>query len=194
MKAIRDADTYYQQMPYGAQLALLREIALETGVQETLKWGSPVYTVNGKNVFGIMAFKTHFGLWFFNGVLLSDPARVLTAAQQSTKALRQWKFKPGEPIHRNLVLGYMKEAIANQEKGLALKPQKKPEYGIPAVLEAALKNDAELSEGFRRLTPFRQREYCEHIGTAKMEKTQYTRLKNCIPLILKGMGLHDKYR
>jgi uncharacterized protein YdeI (YjbR/CyaY-like superfamily) len=37
-----------------------------------LKWGIPTYTVNGKNLVGIGAFKTYVGLWFFNGSFLKD--------------------------------------------------------------------------------------------------------------------------
>ena len=49
-------------------LTILRDIVNTTEVEETIKWSAPVYTVNGKNVIGIGAFKNHFGIWFFNSV------------------------------------------------------------------------------------------------------------------------------
>ena len=60
-------DTYYKkEHPFRDGIALLREIALTTEADEDFKWSIPVYTVNGKNVFGICNFKTHFWVWFFN--------------------------------------------------------------------------------------------------------------------------------
>ena len=44
------------------------------------------------------------------------------------------------------------------------------------------------------LTPGRQREYNDHVGSAKREATQLARLDKIRPLVLAGKGLHDKYR
>ena len=46
-------------------LKLLREIINSTELEETIKWNAPTYTLNGKNVIGLGAFKNHFGIWFF---------------------------------------------------------------------------------------------------------------------------------
>ena len=50
------------------------------------------------------------------------------------------------------------------------------------------------SVSFDSLTPFKQKEYSEHIGSAKQEKTRISRLEKSIPLIAEGKGLNDKYR
>ena len=47
------------------ELVRLREILNSTGLEEGVKWGGPCYTANGKNVVGLGAFKSYFGLWFF---------------------------------------------------------------------------------------------------------------------------------
>ena len=62
------------------------------------------------------------------------------------------------------------------------------------ILKEAFKNDTLLEKSFKKLTPGKQREYAEHIGGAKREATQQSRLEKAIPLILKGEGLHDKYK
>ena len=75
-------------------LQKLRRIILSTGLQETVKWRSPVYTVNNKNVVGIGAFKSYAGIWFFHGALLKDTQGKLINAQEGrTIALRQWRFQ-----------------------------------------------------------------------------------------------------
>ena len=62
-------------------LVVLREIMASTELQETVKWGIPTYTINDKNVVSISAFKKYVGVWFFNGVFLSDPVNILINAQ-----------------------------------------------------------------------------------------------------------------
>ncbi|WP_373072513.1 YdeI family protein [Zeaxanthinibacter enoshimensis] len=188
-------EAYYEkEQPFKEALGILRELAIKSGAGETLKWGSPVYTVQGKNIFGIMAFKEHFGIWFFNGVYLKDPLGVLHTGQEKTKAMRHWKFNSTEDIDQNAVLAYMKEAVKNQEKGLEWKPERTEHTIIPALLKNALESDPVLKESFGKLSPYKQREFCEHIETAKQDKTKQRRLEKSLPMIRKGVGLHDKYR
>ncbi len=86
---------FAKERPFKSGLALLRELALKTELQETFKWSTPVYTIDGKNVLGITSFKDHFGVWFFNGVFLKDPKNVMVNAQEGkTKSMRHWKFTP----------------------------------------------------------------------------------------------------
>ena len=47
---------------------------------------------------------------------------------------------------------------------------------------------------FNNLTRYKQRKYCEHIVTAKREATKTSRLEKIKPMILQGVGLHDKYK
>lgn len=173
----------------------LRKIALSTQLLETLKWGSPVYTIDNKNVLGIMAFKNHFGLWFFNGVFLSDPKSVLENAQQGkTKAMRHWKFKSVDEIDQATVLAYIQEAIENQKKGMTVKPTRKKEIIMPKLLKDCLQADKDLDKKFAVLTSYKQAEYCEYISEAKQQKTKESRLQKIIPMISAGLGLNDKYR
>ena len=191
------ADSYFEkEQPYKSEIAVLREIALSTELEETVKWEAPVYTVNNKNVMGIMAFKSHYGLWFFNGVCMSDPENVLENAQEGkTKAMRHWKFYSGDAIDKSLIRDYMLEAIENQKRGLELKPErKKTETSIPELLQNALDSNPEFKSNFERLTPYKQREYCEYIDSAKQEKTKTTRLEKILPMIAEGIGINDKYR
>ena len=191
------ADSYFEKdQAFKSEIAELRAIAQTTDLEETLKWGAPVYTVQNKNVLGIMAFKSHYGLWFFNGVYLSDPENVLENAQEGkTKAMRHWKFYEGDTIDKSLVREYMLEAIENQRRGLELKPEKKKKSTIvPELLQQALDSDSALKNSFEGLAPYKQREYCEYIDTAKQEKTKTSRLEKILPMISEGIGFNDKYR
>jgi uncharacterized protein YdeI (YjbR/CyaY-like superfamily) len=58
-------EAYYElEHPFKEGISILRDLAVKTKVVETLKWGSPVYTAEGKNVFWIARFKNHFGLGY----------------------------------------------------------------------------------------------------------------------------------
>lgn len=175
-------------------LTMLRSFLLSTELEEALKWNSPVYTLNGKNVIGLGAFKHHFGIWFFNGVFLKDEHQLLEQAQDKTKSLRQMRFTSVSEINKTAVISYVKEAIENQKLGKILKPEKKTDITIPELLDVLLKSNTELQEKFNSLAPYKQREYAEYIETAKREITKQSRLDKITPMIIQGLGLNDKYK
>lgn len=189
---------YAKEHPFKEGINELRELALKTEADEALKWGSPIYTVDNKNVFGVLRFKDFFGVWFFNGAFMSDPKNVLRNAQEGkTKAMRHWNFTSIGEIDKKGVLGYMKEAIQNQKEGKVLKPTKSKSnksLKIPEPLSTALKEDSKLKAAFANFTPYKQKEFCEHIEGAKQEATKLRRLNKIIPMIKEGVGLNDKYR
>ncbi|MEH6747370.1 MAG: DUF1801 domain-containing protein [Maribacter arcticus] len=175
----------------------LRLLVLKCGLIETFKWSFPTYTFDNKNIVTICKFKSHFGIWFFNGVFLSDSMKILENAQEvKTKAMRHWKFKSLEEIDKTTVREYITEAIENQKKGLHLNLIRKTndKLILPSKLSSVFKKKYELRNAFQSLTLAKQREYAEYIETAKQEKTKLSRLHKAIPLILEKKGLNDKYR
>ena len=185
---------YSRDHPFREGINLLRKAVLKSPVTERLKWGAPVYTVKGKNVLGIMAFKNHFGLWFFNGVFLKDPHKVLESAQEKTRGMRHLRYRSVEEVDLDIVEAYVGEAVENQLRGLEIAPEKKKTTTIPERLQRALDQDESLKEKFGAFTPYKQREFCEYITSAKRENTKDSRLQKILPMIEKGIGLSDKYR
>ncbi|WP_340074918.1 YdeI/OmpD-associated family protein [Leptobacterium sp. I13] len=178
-----------------AELILLRGILKTLGMNETIKWGAPVYTIDGKNIVGLGAFKSYVGLWFFQGALLKDEKKVLVNAQEGkTVAMRQLRYNSITAIDESLVKNYVLEAIQNQKKGREIKPVKNKPLTIPGILKAGFIKQPELEAYFNKYTLSKKREFVEYIGSAKRESTQKTRLKKIIPMILQGIGLNDKYR
>lgn len=196
MQKVTSVEEYIENNShYAEELKLLRDLILTTELEETVKWNAPVYTLNGKNVLSFGAFKHHFGIWFFNGVFLKDEQNLLEQAQEKTKGLRNMKMTSLDQINKTVVLAYIKEAIDNQKLGKEIKPEVKgKKVDIPEELNLALKKDKVLMDNFKVLTPFKQREYCEYIETAKRAETKQSRLEKIIPMIEKGLGLNDKYR
>jgi len=197
MKKVNSVEEYIEtHKKFTEALSVLRIIINSTELNESIKWNAPVYDLNGKNVVGLGAFNHHFGIWFFNGVFLKDAQNLLVNAQESkTKALRQMRFTSTEEIDKNIVLQYVKEAIKNQKEGKEIKPERtKKETIIPIELKLELDNDAQLTASFKTLSPYKQREYCEHIQSAIRDVTKLSRIKKIKPMILNGVGLHDKYK
>lgn len=186
---------YEKEHPFKEGIAYLRELALKTEAVEDFKWSIPVYTLNNKNVFGICKFKHHFGVWFFNGVFLKDPKKVLENAQEGkTKGMRHWKFHNLEEVDEKAVLGYMKEALNNQKNGLVVKAEKTKKVAVPDLLQSELTSNPDLKGAFEKFTPYKQKEFCEYISEAKQEKTKLRRLEKILPMIAEGIGLNDAYR
>ena len=178
-------------------LGLLRELLASTILEETIKWGMPVYSLKGKNVAGFSAFKSWTGIWFFQGVFLNDKEGVLINAQEgTTKGLRQWRFKSAQEIksNRDTILAYLEEAIRNRQDGKEIKPDRNKPIDIPVELERAFSQNPALKDSFEALSLSNRREYAEHVGSAKREETRQLRLEKSIPMILEGIGLSDKYR
>lgn len=176
------------------EIEQLHAIIRKTPLVETTKWGGPVYSYNNKNVLGIGGFKSYFGIWFYNGVFLKDEKKLLiNANEENTKSLRQMRFNSANEIDEKLILAYIKEAIEIEEKGLAI-PKEKKETIIPEILQNELDKNSELKNKFNTFSPYKQREFIEHITSAKQEKTQMARLEKIIPMILEEKGLNDKYR
>ncbi len=196
MQRHNTVEDYIESAPaWRDELLALRKILLATPLEETVKWGAPCYTHEGKNVVGIGAFKSYVGLWFHQGALLGDPEGVLINAQEGkTKALRQWRFESKKAIKARVIKAYVKEAIELQAQGKEIKPARNKSVEIPKELASALAKNKRAKAAFDKLTPGKRREYAEYISEAKREATRVSRIEKIIPMILKGVGLHDKYR
>ncbi len=171
MKRHHSVEAYIQHHPQWAEaLALLRKLVLSTPVEETVKWGGPVYTVNGKNVVGLGAFKSYVALWFYQGALLRDAHHKLINAQENvTKALRQWRFGSVEEIRADAdtIRAYLLEAIENQRQGRVIKPVRDKALVLPPELADRLAADTSLRDRFEALSKGKKREYAEYIAGAK---------------------------
>lgn len=177
------------------ELEFLRAIIQRTELVETRKWGGEVYTLKNGNVLMIGAFKNYVSIWFYNGVFMKDPYQVLVNSQEGkTKALRHWQFTSVEEMEEDKIMEYIQEAIENEKKGLKWKPEKSDEIEMPEILGQELISDEAFKNAFNELTPFKQKEYMEHIDLAKREATKMSRLEKIKPMILEGVGLNDKYR
>lgn len=175
-------------------LETLRQVVLQTGLEEEIKWGVPVYTFSGKNVVTVNALKDSANLGFFKGSLLSDPHRILEQ-QGRLQSARLIRFRHvGDILNMaDILKSYVSEAIAIEVSGKKLITVKNPEP-IPGELHQAFAQDPTLRRAFHELTPGRQRGYIVYFSQPKQTVTRMARIAKCKALIMDGVGLHDKYR
>ncbi|WP_143959887.1 YdeI/OmpD-associated family protein [Litoribacter populi] len=177
------------------EVEFLKSIIEETELEKTKKWGADVYVIGKTNVVMVGGFKDYVSVWFYDGVFLEDPLGVLGNSQEGkTKAMRHWKFTSMEEIDPVLVREYVEEAIANAKAGKTWKAERSTEVEIPEILQAALDEDEGFKESFFALTYGKQKEYCEHVSSAKREETQLSRIEKMKPMVNRGEGLNDKYK
>ena len=186
---------YFEKQAHWKEgLELLRRSILELGLKEEVKWGMPTYTMGGKNLIGLCGFKHHFGIWFFQGVFLSDPLQLLVNAQEGkTKGMRNVKFTDVSQVDIKALLPYFEETIKNHKAGKKIEVSRNSkQLEMPDLLQNALEKEG--MKEFNNLSNSKQNEFKEYILTAKREATQLSRLEKIIPLILERIGLNDKYK
>lgn len=176
------------------EMAALREIVLDCGLEEELKWGKPCYMVDGANVAIFQPFKPHLALMFFKGALMKDPEGVLREQGENSQAAKRMEFASVrqvaemEPVLR----AYLGEAIALEKAGMKVDFKEKRELVFPDELVDAFDADPEFAAAFKALTPGRQRAYVLHFSGAKQSATRAARVEKCVGRILEGKGMNDR--
>lgn len=176
-------------------LLALRLIANASGLTETAKWGVPCYTLNGKNVLMISAFKDYCFISFFKGNLLRDASGVLLKHGEHSEITRFLKFTSMNEVQKSkkIIQNFIQQAIELEQNNAQLIVQPKEEK-LPDELLEQFKQNASFKTAFLALTKGRQRGYIIYFSQPKQAATRHARITKCIPQILKGEGLHDAYK
>lgn len=190
----RKLDSYFAHAEnWRAELQKLRKIVKAFPFEEELKWGSPCYTFQSKNVVMIGALKSHCVLSFLKGALLKDAEGILDKPGENTQAARVIRFGSSDEITEleKAIKSYLQEAIEIEKAGLQVVFKNPADFEIPAELEEVFEDNAAFKKAFEALTPGRQRAYVLHFTSAKQSKTRTGRIAKVIPRIIAGLGLND---
>jgi len=171
----------------------LREIVLECGLEEELKWGVPCYMHQKSNIVLIHSFKEYCALLFFKGALLKDTDDILIQQSANVQAARQIRFTNLQEIIdlKSVLKTYIFEAVEIEKAGLKVHLKKTAEFPVSDEFQQKLDENPDLKKAFEALTPGRQRAYLLHFSQPKQAKTRESRVEKCIPLIFEGKGLND---
>lgn len=175
------------------ELALLRTILLDCGLEETYKWKQPCYTYNNKNLFIVSSYKDSCFISFFNGELLSDTEGILVKVGENSQSVKLAKFTNLKQIQELVptLKAYIFEAIALHKSEAKVDNKKNKELEFPAELTEFFKTNKKLEAAFLDLTPGRQRAYCLHFSGAKQAATRLSRIEKSTQRIMAGFGFND---
>jgi len=119
----------------------LRAIALETGLEEDLKWGCPCYTYHGKNIFLIHGFKEYCALLFFKGALLNDTNNLLIQQSENVQAARQIRFTDVKEIAdlEKVIKTYLFEALEVEKSGIKVVIKETKQFEMPEEFQKKIR-------------------------------------------------------
>jgi uncharacterized protein YdeI (YjbR/CyaY-like superfamily) len=177
----------------------LRNIILECGLTEELKWGVPCYTLPSatvskkSNIVLIHGFKEYCALLFFKGALMKDAHGLLIQQTENVQAARQIRFTSTKEIDKlkKILKAYINEAIELEKAGAKVEYKKTKEFKIPEEFQEKLDEMPALRTAFKALTPGRQRGYILYFSDARQSKTRLARIEKYKKQILSGKGLED---
>ena len=191
-KVRSDMEMAYRER-WEAEIAEMRRVLAGLAMKEERKWGSPTFTMDGKNIVILQGFKEYFGLGFFQGALLKDPQKALVQLGQ-VQAGRVMKFTSAKEIRAKAatIKAYVREAMAVEKAGLRVERKTTSEFPVPAELTARFQRDARFKRAFEALTPGRQRSYLYHFAAAKQPATRAARIEKAMPAIFEGRGFLER--
>lgn len=159
--------------------------------EETLKWSAPSFTVDGKILLMMAAFKAHAALNFWRGQELRGDAADGHAMGQFGKLTSVADLPPDEELDRLIREGADLAKSAPQPRKTKHEPKAPAEMhpAFAAALGMAPKAKATL-EGF---SPSARRDYLEWISEAKQDATREKRIAVAIGWLSEGKKRHWKY-
>ena len=174
------------------ELKILRSIALESGLNEEIKWGVPCYTFENKNIILVSAFKDYCAISFFKGTLIKDKKNLLEKPGDNSQSAMYLKFNKESDIlsNKKIIKSYIEQAIEIEKSGLKVEFKKNPEP-IPEELNKKFQENPEFKKAFFSLTPGRQRGYILFFSQPKQTKTREARIEKCTTKIFNGEGLNE---
>ena len=165
--------------------ALVHRALPEAG--ETIKWSMPHFTLDGRNVAGMAAFKAHCA------VMIHGDGRQGEAMGQYGKITEVADL----PADAELVANLKAAAKRVQTVGTALKPRTpkapKPEIAVPEEFAAALAKVPAANAAFVAFAPSHRREYLEWVVEAKRAETRDKRIAQAVEWIAEGKKRNWKY-
>ncbi len=173
-------------------LVSLRRLLQATELVEEMKWGSPCYTLGGKNVVLLGAFNEFFVLSFIRGAALADPDGLLEPPGPNSRFVRVVKLRAAAEIGplQPAIERLLQRAIEAEREGIEI-PRDDEALELLEALQERLAVDGALAEAFAALTPGRQRSFVIYVGGAKQAATQRDRVERCVPKIMAGKGFLD---
>jgi uncharacterized protein YdeI (YjbR/CyaY-like superfamily) len=161
-------------------------------VEETLKWSAPSFTLRGKILLMMAAFKAHAALNFWRGQELRGEQAEADAMGQFGKLTSVKDLPPDKELEALIRKAADLTASAPAPRKAKHAPKPPPELHpeFAAALKAAPKARATLDS----FPPSARRDYLEWVGEAKQDATRQKRIATSIEWLSEGKRRHWKYQ
>ena len=160
--------------------------------QETMKWSAPSFTVDGKILLIMAAFKAHAVLNFWRGQEIGDGGPKAGAMGQFGKLTSVGDL----PSDKHLD-ALIREAAALAKSAPAPRKTKhdaKPAPQMHPDFAKALAGNPKARAMLDGFSPSAQRDYLEWISEAKQDATRAKRIATAVEWLAEGKKRHWKYQ
>jgi uncharacterized protein YdeI (YjbR/CyaY-like superfamily) len=165
--------------------------AVVPAVEETLKWSAPAFTVDGKILLMMAAFKAHAALNFWRGQELGDGSPKAGAMGQFGRLTGVSDLPPDAELDRLVA-----EAAALARTAPAprrTKHEPKPPAELHPDFAAALDANPAAKATLDGFAPSARRDYLDWIADAKQDTTRAKRIATAVEWLSEGKKRHWKY-
>ena len=159
--------------------------------EETLKWSTPTFTIDGKILLGMAAFKAHAALNFWRGQELRGDEAKADAMGQFGRLTSVDDLPSDKELDALIREGA--ELAKTAPAPRRVKHEPKPSAEIHPEFAEALKANPKAQETLEGFSPSARREYVDWIADAKQDKTRSKRIADAIEWLSEGKKRHWKY-
>lgn len=175
-------------------LAKVRERvhAAAPDAEETIKWGAPGFTLNGKILLMMAAFKAHAALNFWRGQELRGKDASRDAMGQFGKLTSLADLPPDAALD-----ALIRQAADLARSGPAWRKTKHAPRPLPEMhpdFAAALAKAPSAKAAFEGFPPSARRDYLEWIAEAKQDGTRARRITTAVEWLSEGKRRNWQYQ
>jgi uncharacterized protein YdeI (YjbR/CyaY-like superfamily) len=158
--------------------------------EETMKWSSPAFTVDGKILLGMSAFKAHAAVGFWRAMDMG--VEVSKEAMGQFGKLTSVSDLPPDAEFDSMIRQGV-ELARTAPAPRKVKHQPKAPAALHPEFASALRANPKAKEVLDGFPPSAQREYLDWISEAKQDSTRSKRIADAIEWLGEGKRRHWKY-
>ena len=161
------------------------------GVEEAIKWSAPGFTLDGKILLMMAAFKAHAALNFWRGQEIGDGSPKAGAMGQFGKLTSMDDLPPDDVLD-----SLIRDAAELSKKAPAprkTKHEPKPPAELHPDFAAALAKAPKAKSTLDGFPPGARREYLDWVAEAKQDATRQKRIADAVQWLSEGKRRHWKY-
>jgi len=160
-------------------------------VEETLKWGAPSFTKDGKILLMMAAFKAHAALNFWRGQELRGGEANADAMGQFGRLTSVNDLPPNSEL--DALIRQSVDLAATAPEPRKVKHEPKPPAKLHPEFAAALAANPKAKAALDGFPPSGQRDYLDWITEAKQDATRAKRIATALVWLAEGKKRNWKY-